>query len=91
MNNAQRRHLRWLLFGQQDGRCFYCHEPMVLSFSARDNIWGNTATLEHLKRKAEGGGDGLANFVAACKDCNGRRGKQGWTAYRLSRLDRRTI
>lgn len=88
MNKAQRRHMRWLLFGIQDGRCFYCTEPMSLSFSARDNIWGNAATLEHLRRRADGGRGGM-NMVLACRDCNQRRGERGWEEYRSQRLDRR--
>lgn len=88
MNKAQKRHVRWLLFGQQDGECFYCRQPMSLSFSSRDHIWGNAATLEHLHRRADGGKDG-GNLVLACRDCNQRRGERDWRAYRTDRLDGR--
>jgi len=90
MNKAQRRHLRWLLFGQQEGRCFYCGEPMTLSFSARDMAWGNAATIEHLHRKVDGGKD-AGNLVLACRLCNQRRGDMPWREYRMARLDRRMV
>ncbi|WP_352951500.1 HNH endonuclease [Mesorhizobium sp. M1322] len=89
MGKAQRRHLRWLLFGQQEGCCFYCGQMMSLSFARRDNIWGNSATLEHLQRKADGGGSGKANVVLACKDCNQRRGNRPVEVYRALRRDGR--
>ncbi|MCS0463321.1 MULTISPECIES: HNH endonuclease [Rhizobium] len=33
------------------------------------------ATLEHLRRRADGGKDNRDNFAAACKSCNDSRGK----------------
>lgn len=88
MDKSRRRQMRWLLFGQQDGRCFYCDQPMALSFAARDNIWGNSATIEHLQRKVEGGGNGRANLVLACRTCNERRGERDWREYKLARSDK---
>jgi len=91
MNKAQRRHLRWLLFGQQDGLCFYCREPMTLSFSYRETLWDNAATLEHLHRQADGGGHVRGNAVLSCRRCNGRRGDRDWQDYRMDRLDGRGV
>jgi len=45
---------------------------MSLSFTRRDHIWGNSATIEHLQRKADGGGNCKNNLVLACRDCNQR-------------------
>lgn len=84
--SQSRRHLRWLLFGQQNGLCFYCQEPMSLSYARRDNIWGNSLTVEHLTRRADGGG---GHLVAACRTCNSRRGDRDPAAYRALRSDRR--
>jgi len=89
MNKARRRYIRWLLFGQQEGRCFYCGELMSLSFARRDHIWGNSATLEHLRRRADGGGNGKENLVLACRECNIRRGDRDPVTYRALRCDRR--
>ncbi|WP_318013630.1 HNH endonuclease [Mesorhizobium sp. BR-1-1-8] len=89
MNNGLHRHLRWLMFGQQDGRCFYCDELMLLSFAQRDNIWSRTATLEHLVRRADGGSSTRGNLVCACRECNQKRGDIPWEEYRALRRDRR--
>jgi len=62
---------------------------MSLSFARRDHIWGNSATLEHLQRKADGGGNTKSNLVLACRDCNQRRGERDPVAYHLLRSDRR--
>jgi 5-methylcytosine-specific restriction endonuclease McrA len=85
MNQAQRRHLRWLLFGQQEGKCFYYRKAMALSFAAKDHVWDNAATLENLHRRADGGKGG-GNLVLACRECNQRRGDRPWADYRVARL-----
>lgn len=91
MNKHQRRHLRWMLFGLQNGQCFYCQDPMILSFSGRESLWDNAATFEHLQRKADGGPDTRANMgVLACRRCNRLRGDRDWSDYRVARMDGRT-
>jgi len=89
MNKQRRRFLRWQLFGEQDGRCWYCGELMSLSFARRDNIWPRSATLEHLHRRVDGGGNNRANLVLACLECNVRRGERDPGTYREMRSDRR--
>lgn len=41
------------------------------------------ATLEHLKRKADGGTKAFANLVMACHGCNVRRGEMDVESYLL--------
>lgn len=89
MKRNRRRYLRWYLFGIQEGRCYYCDELMSLSFARRDNIWSRSATLEHLQRRADGGGNTKSNLVLACKECNQRREERDPLTYRLLRSDRR--
>ena len=91
MNKERRRRLRVLLFWRQQGRCFYCDQPMTLSFAQRDNIWDNSATLEHLHRRADGGDGTKSNLVPACRRCNERRGERDWQAYREQRSDSREV
>jgi 5-methylcytosine-specific restriction endonuclease McrA len=91
MNKHRRRYNRWLLFWQQEGKCCYCEQPMTLSFSRHDNVFGNSATLEHLKRRADGGGSTRSNLALACRDCNNRRGVVDWLTYASLRRDKRMV
>lgn len=50
----------------QRGRCYYCNVLMRESGPLG-------VTAEHLLPQSEGGGDGSANIVAACRFCNERR------------------
>ena len=77
MPNIQK--LRDASFRIQDGRCYYCQEPMwsndpvafakahALSLALARRL---QATAEHLTPRSEGGDDGEANLVAACLYCN---------------------
>lgn len=74
-------------FDEQDGRCFYCARLMwertqetVAEASARLGLTRAAArramcTAEHLVRRADGGGHGSHNIVAACSGCNVSRGE----------------
>ncbi len=50
--------------------CHYCSIKMV--FDGKNG--SSSATIEHLKRKADGGGNRSRDLVLACKSCNGIRG-----------------
>ena len=73
----QRR--RAVLYGEQDGLCFWCEEPMVLllRYPTDGRIAGNVCTLDHLrdrdnpKRQEPVRGD--QRLVAACCACNHQR------------------
>lgn len=63
--------------------CHWCGTPM-----ARDRRSPRAATIEHVIPRADGGGDGDANTVAACALCNNLRGRMEATAFaRLMRGD----
>ena len=55
------------LFDQQDGRCWFCTDPMT--YRARGHK-PNGASKEHLLPKSLGGRGTKANLVAACRRCN---------------------
>ncbi|MGV1793815.1 HNH endonuclease [Rhizobium sp. A37_96] len=40
------------------------------------------ATIEHLRRRADGGSDHSDNLALACKECNDGRGEVDWLTYR---------
>lgn len=79
MSRRQITRNRFSSFLSQEGRCIYCGVLMwlddVKSFAASRPISLRTAralqcTAEHLVPKCDGGGDGAANIVAACRRCN---------------------
>lgn len=73
---------RSIAFTKQNGRCFYCNQPMwfgnPLEFASRHNITIGQAKLlmctgEHLKAHKDGGKADHSNIVAACWYCNHNR------------------
>jgi len=66
------------LWDAQRGRCCYCERPLL-----RDAKQNHPArcTLEHLRRKADGGRDNVDNLALACRECNEGRGSLDWLTY----------
>jgi CRISPR/Cas system Type II protein with McrA/HNH and RuvC-like nuclease domain len=63
------RHIR--LHDSQDGKCYYCHEPMTLIMLAQNHP--RMCTADHKIPHCRGG-RGSSNFVGACSDCNLMKG-----------------
>ncbi len=70
-------------FLAQDGRCYYCAQPMWLNdcvaFAKRHGLSIKQArqfqcTAEHLRPRSAGGTLRLSNIAAACWYCNRHRG-----------------
>lgn len=55
---------------RQKNRCYWCGEQMN-----RRHLDPRQATLDHYTPRSVGGAGAIDNLVAACKDCNERRGK----------------
>lgn len=62
-----RRKLLKRLVGEQNHRCAYC----ACRFGEEPH---SAPTLDHLQPRTFGGTDTYLNCVAACEDCNNRRG-----------------
>ena len=69
-------------FSLQNGRCYYCGQPMWTEdpreFSSRFNVTlpqvlRFQCTAEHLTAHQDGGTTALNNIVAACRFCNQQR------------------
>lgn len=69
-------------FQHQEGRCYYCFQPMWLGDAAefarqyaltRRQAKAFQCTAEHLVARCDGGSNSVANIVAACRHCNSRR------------------
>ena len=63
----KREHLR----RRQRNRCHWCGEQMNSTF-----LDPRSVTLDHVIPRADGGGGSTLNLVAACKECNERRGRE---------------
>lgn len=68
------------LFEEQGGLCFYCREPMNPPPFPRPR-GPRDVTLEHLIPLSEGGRRAFPNEVAACNECNHRRGRMPWLLF----------
>ena len=89
--------LRDRLYVAQAGSCCYCDKPMFMrghiSAGRFGSLFGLTnaqaklrvATLEHLKRRADGGTNQRDNLALACQACNSRRQGTNWVEYRSQR------
>lgn len=74
---------------EQHGRCFYCTEPMLVQQPTLRSRLPRAVTLDHLIPFCEGGRRGFPNEVAACNECNNRRGTMPWLLfYCLKELER---
>ncbi|WP_085044135.1 HNH endonuclease [Ensifer aridi] len=82
MKTSTRRRYTLLLFEKQEGRCCYCGEHMILSYRWRDQQRPDAATLEHLKRREDGGTDHPDNLAVACRRCGDSRQELDWLTYR---------
>ncbi len=71
---------RMLLFVEQDGRCFYCTEPMETP-PYLGPVPPSAVTLEHLEPRSHGGKRRYPNEVAACRACNQARGIMPWLLF----------
>lgn len=60
-----------LLFKQKN-KCCYCECPLTRE----------TATIEHLKRRKDGGKSCNDNLAVACESCNHGRGQIDWFTYK---------
>lgn len=71
------------LYKIQGGLCCYCEVKMRKGQVPPEK---DTATLEHLQRKANGGTNGLDNLAASCFECNSGRGLIDWLTYKTYRM-----
>lgn len=64
------REKRQKLCKRQNNKCYWCGIQMN-----RIEHHPKSATLDHLVRRADGGGGNAENLVVACRECNGKRGQ----------------
>ncbi len=79
LSARRRKNVMRILFSAQGGKCCYCGKETKRNTKARDQ---SKATIEHLRRKAEGGCNGNHNLAMACLKCNQGRGSMDWLTYK---------
>ena len=80
-----RRLLKINLFEQQSGQCCYCGRAVDLHpspWATGERTPDHFATIEHLRRIADGGTNDPDNLAIACFACNGSRGAMNWVAFK---------
>lgn len=92
-----RRTIKDRLYIAQAGRCCYCDEVMlpfgVISQARWSRLYGisrrqaraRSASIEHLVRRADGGGNGVDNLALACTACNSKRQGMSWLMFATQR------
>jgi 5-methylcytosine-specific restriction endonuclease McrA len=70
MGKQKIKALRELAVHEQGGRCAYCGQPM----SQAAECLPTSETADHVVPASLGGRTTRANIVAACRDCNMRKG-----------------
>jgi 5-methylcytosine-specific restriction endonuclease McrA len=73
---SNKRKIRRFLFNRDGTGCFYCNTR--LNFE--------TATIDHLIPKSQGGSDNLDNLVLACHECNIGKGAKSLNEFIGSKL-----
>jgi 5-methylcytosine-specific restriction endonuclease McrA len=59
------------------GKCCYCRRFITISYEPRSKKDPHRTTLEHLRRRADGG-NSRDNLIVACKACSDSRGAADW-------------
>jgi len=67
-----RKTLRKLLLQRDGNLCCWCKGQMILDFNSTDPM---SCTIEHVKRKSDGGSNSLDNLALAHRVCNNERHK----------------
>ncbi len=63
------------LFKKQSGKCYYCGIEMRFFRDCSNNlIPKNYCTKDHVLPRSKGGGHSMDNLVAACFECNVKKG-----------------
>ncbi len=87
MSNKSLKNAKKALFVAQKGLCCYCQRKLSL-LSSRKNERNppNMATIEHLRRKTDGGTSRRDNLALACAPCNNGRGDTDWLTYKSYKM-----
>lgn len=73
--------LRMKLREAQDGRCCYCLVALTPPRKPEQKQLATSETIEHLRRKQDGGSNRRDNIALACYRCNVERGGVDWFTY----------
>jgi hypothetical protein len=94
---ARMRRRRATLFKQQDGKCYWCECPMlfVAYIPKRQRMPKDLCTIDHLRdrfdpARRERCKPGEQRLVAACWECNNRRGRERQAQISKKTLNRRS-
>lgn len=79
---------RDIIAGRLGHKCCYCERPLLrASAKTRDGKHHpRAATIEHLRRKVDGGRNILDNKAVACFECNNGRGNTDWLTYKSIKM-----
>ena len=70
------------LWFKQRGKCCWCERDMIHPVAIDGIPHPERATIEHLTRKRDGGGDNPDNLALAHQFCNSNRQGMDWLTYK---------
>lgn len=73
---------RDVLRSKQGSKCCYCGQEMTVPPRGVAGHHPQQETLEHLRRKIDGGKNDLDNLALSCRECNVGRGSMDWLTYK---------
>lgn len=82
------RMIRNILRKRQNNRCCYCQTFMFRyqGPQPKGGLPASAETLEHLRRKIDGGTNHPDNLALSCFACNSGRGSIDWLTYKSLRM-----
>lgn len=90
----ERMKLKAFLHKRQGGLCCYCGCATILHpppWPHGTQPPHDFATLEHLRRKSEGGTNHPDNVAIACWQCNNDRGEMSWVEFKTLKVRSRLL
>lgn len=80
--------LRGCLREAQRGKCCYCGTKLLArgAMGSNGKLHRRSETIEHLRRKADGGTNHHDNKALACLACNVGRGSTDWLTYKSLKM-----
>lgn len=81
MKKFDAKAMREKLRRKQGNKCCYCGCELTDAMNPK-HAPDSSVTLEHLKRKQDGGTNEKDNLAASCRGCNVRRGPMDWLTYK---------
>ena len=77
MTFAGHKNVKAFVLDRDNWICHYCETDLV----AYDEVFPDSATIDHVIPKSKGGSNEASNLVACCSSCNGLKGSMSYDEF----------